>query len=98
MLMNFHINNLGLNKMAHHKGGGSSSNGRNSAGRRLGAKRSDGQFVHTGTIIYRQRGTHIHPGTNVGKGGDDTLFALADGYVKYERLGKFKKQVSVNPA
>lgn len=80
---------------AHKKGGGSSKNGRDSAGRRLGAKRSDGQFVKAGNILVRQRGTHFHPGNNVGIGKDDTLFALVDGVVKFERKGKFQRQVSV---
>ena len=79
------------------KGVGSTKNGRDSAGRRLGAKLSDGQTAKAGAIIYRQRGTKIHPGNNVGRGGDDTLFALISGFVKYERLGKDKKQVSVYP-
>lgn len=83
--------------MAHKKGMGSTKNNRDSAGRRLGAKRADGQFVLAGNILYRQRGTKIHPGTNVGIGSDDTLFALKDGIVKYERLGKDKKQVSIVP-
>lgn len=82
---------------AHHKGGGSTANGRDSAGRRLGAKRADGQTVTAGSILYRQRGTKIYPGVNVGRGGDDTLFAKADGVVKFERLGKDRKQVSVYP-
>ncbi|TGD21716.1 50S ribosomal protein L27 [Companilactobacillus suantsaicola] len=86
---------MNLQFFSHHKGGGSTSNGRNSAGRRLGAKRADGQAITAGAIIYRQRGTKIHPGTNVGRGGDDTLFALTDGVVKFERLGKNKKKVSV---
>ncbi|MFD1471120.1 50S ribosomal protein L27 [Companilactobacillus mishanensis] len=86
---------MNLQFFSHHKGGGSTTNGRNSAGRRLGAKRADGQPVTSGQIIYRQRGTKIHPGANVGRGGDDTLFALADGVVKFERLGKDKKKVSV---
>ena len=72
-------------------------NGRDSESKRLGAKRADGQFVLAGNILYRQRGTHIHPGNNVGKGGDDTLFALVDGVVKFERKGRDKKQVSVYP-
>ncbi len=80
---------------AHKKGVGSTRNGRDSESKRLGAKRSDGQAVLAGNIIYRQRGTHIHPGVNVGIGSDDTLYALTDGVVKYERLGKDKKQVSV---
>ena len=71
-----------LQFFAHHKGGGSTTNGRNSAGRRLGSKRGDGQMVNAGSILYRQRGTKIHPGANVGRGGDDTLFALTDGVVK----------------
>lgn len=86
---------MNLQFFSHHKGGGSTSNGRNSAGRRLGAKRADGQAITAGSIIYRQRGTKIHPGVNVGRGGDDTLFALTDGVVKFERLGRDKKQVSV---
>ena len=77
---------------------GSTKNGRDSAAQRLGAKRADGQFVLAGNILYRQRGTHIHPGKNVGRGSDDTLFAKIDGKVKYERLGKDRKQVSVYPA
>ncbi|MCI1985617.1 MULTISPECIES: 50S ribosomal protein L27 [Lacticaseibacillus] len=89
---------MNLQFFSHHKGGGSTSNGRNSAGRRLGAKRADGQTVLAGNILYRQRGTKIHPGLNVGIGGDDTLFAKADGVVKFERLGRDKKQVSVYPA
>jgi large subunit ribosomal protein L27 len=80
---------------AHKKGQSSTSNGRDSAGRRLGAKAADGEYVTAGCIIYRQRGTKIHPGTNVGRGTDDTLFATMDGYVKYEHLGKDKKKVSV---
>ena len=83
--------------MAHKKGGGSTKNGRDSIGKRLGAKRADGQFVLAGNILYRQRGTKIHPGVNVGRGGDDTLFATCAGIVKFERLGKDKKQVSVYP-
>jgi len=86
---------MNLQFFSHHKGGGSTSNGRDSAGRRLGAKRADGQAITAGSIIYRQRGTKVHPGTNVGRGGDDTLFALTDGVVKFERLGRDKKQVSV---
>lgn len=88
---------MNLQFFAHHKGGGSTSNGRDSAGRRLGAKRADGQSVRTGMILYRQRGTKIHPGANVGIGGDDTLFALVDGVVRFERLGKKRKKVSVYP-
>ena len=86
---------MNLQFFSHHKGGGSSANGRDSAGRRLGAKAGDGQAVTAGSIIFRQRGTKIHPGTNVGIGGDDTLFALKDGKVKFERLGKKNKQVSI---
>ncbi|KRL12925.1 MAG: 50S ribosomal protein L27 [Schleiferilactobacillus perolens] len=88
---------MNLQFFSHHKGGGSTANGRDSAGRRLGAKRADGQFVTAGSILYRQRGTHIHPGTNVKIGGDDTLFAVQDGVVKFERLGKDRKKVSVYP-
>ena len=81
--------------MAHKKGMGSTKNGRDSESKRLGAKKADGQFVIAGNILVRQRGTKIHPGTNVGRGGDDTLFALTDGVVKFERLGKDRKKVSV---
>ena len=80
---------------AHKKGVGSSKNGRDSAAKRLGPKRSDGQFVLAGNILVRQRGTKFHPGTNVGIGSDDTLYALVDGIVRFERLGRDKKQVSV---
>ena len=83
--------------MASKKGVGSSKNGRDSESKRLGVKRADGQVVSAGSILVRQRGTHIHPGLNVGIGKDDTLFALADGKVHYERLGRDKKQVSVYP-
>ena len=83
--------------MAHKKGLGSTKNGRDSESKRLGAKRADGQFVLAGNILYRQRGTKIHPGENVGRGGDDTLFAKVDGVVRFERLGKDRKQVSVYP-
>ena len=83
--------------MAHKKGVGSTKNGRDSAAQRLGTKRADGQFVLAGNILVRQRGTHIHAGTNVGIGSDDTLFAKADGVVRFERLGKDRKQVSVTP-
>ncbi|MGL4953460.1 MAG: 50S ribosomal protein L27 [Culicoidibacterales bacterium] len=86
---------MNLQLLASKKGVGSTRNGRDSAGRRLGAKRADGQTVSAGSILYRQRGTKIHPGTNVGRGGDDTLFALVEGIVKFERLGRDKKQVSV---
>lgn len=81
--------------MAHKKGMGSTKNGRDSESKRLGPKRADGQFVLAGNILVRQRGTKIHPGTNVGKGGDDTLYALVDGIVKFERMGKDRKKVSV---
>ena len=80
---------------AHKKGQSSTSNGRDSAGRRLGAKASDGEYITAGSIIYRQRGTKIHPGVNVGRGTDDTLYDTMSGYVKYEHLGKDRKQVSV---
>ena len=80
---------------AHKKGQSSTSNGRDSAGRRLGAKAADGEYIEAGSIIYRQRGTKIHPGKNVGRGTDDTLFAKIDGYVKYEKVGKDRKQASV---
>jgi large subunit ribosomal protein L27 len=83
--------------MAHKKGGGSSRNGRDSNSQRLGVKRYGGQLVTGGTIIVRQRGTKIHPGNNVGKGGDDTLFAKIDGYVTFERYDKTRKKVSVYP-
>ena len=88
---------IGLQFFAHKKGGGSTKNGRDSESKRLGAKRADGQFVLAGNILYRQRGTHIHPGTNVGIGSDDTLYALVDGTVKFEKLGKDRKKVSVYP-
>ena len=83
--------------MALKKGQGSIKNGRDSESKRLGVKRADGQFVLAGNILVRQRGTNVHPGTNVGKGSDDTLFALVDGKVKFERKGRDKKQVSVYP-
>jgi len=88
---------LNLQFFAHKKGVGSSKNGRDSVSKRLGAKRADGQFVLAGNILYRQRGTKIHPGVNVGRGKDDTLFALVDGVVRYERKGRDKKQVSIRP-
>ena len=88
---------LDLQFFAHKQGMGSSKNGRDSESKRLGAKRADGQFVKAGNILYRQRGTKIHPGVNVGRGGDDTLFALVDGVVRYERKGRDKKQVSIYP-
>ncbi|NMA94228.1 MAG: 50S ribosomal protein L27 [Clostridiales bacterium] len=83
--------------MASKKGVGSSKNGRDSASKRLGVKRGDGQFVSAGTILVRQRGTKIHPGNNVGKGGDDTLFATQSGVVRFERKDKTRKKVSVYP-
>ena len=83
---------IDLQLFAHKKGVGSSRNGRDSQSQRLGVKRSDGQFVLAGNILVRQRGTKIHPGINVGIGSDDTLYALADGKVRFERLGKDKKQ------
>ena len=86
-----------LQFFAHKKGVGSTKNGRDSESKRLGAKRADGQFVKAGNILYRQRGTKIHPGLNVGIGGDDTLFATADGIVRFERKGRDKKQVSIYP-
>ena len=88
---------LDLQFFAHKKGVGSTKNGRDSESKRLGAKRADGQIVKAGNILYRQRGTKIHPGVNIGRGGDDTLFALVDGRVKFERKGRDKKQVSVYP-
>jgi large subunit ribosomal protein L27 len=87
--------NMNLQLFAHKKGVGSTKNGRDSEAKRLGAKRADGQFVKAGNILYRQRGTHIHPGENVGRGGDDTLYAKADGIVRFTRLGKDRKQCSV---
>jgi large subunit ribosomal protein L27 len=81
--------------MAHKKGGGSSRNGRDSNAQRLGVKRFSGQKVLAGTILVRQRGTRFHPGVNVGKGGDDTLFALTDGFVKFQRLGKSRQAISI---
>ena len=86
---------LNIQLFAHKIGQGSSTNGRDSAGRRLGSKASDGELVTAGSILYRQRGTKVHPGENVGRGSDDTLFAKVDGVVKYERLGKDKTKVSV---
>ena len=88
---------LDLQLFAHKKGMGSTKNGRDSESKRLGAKRADGQFVLAGNILYRQRGTHIHPGNNVGIGKDDTLFALIDGVVKFEKYDKTRRQVSVYP-
>ena len=89
---------LNIQLFAHKKGVGSTKNGRDSESKRLGAKRADGQAVLAGNILVRQRGTKIHPGINVGIGSDDTLYALVDGKVKFERKGQDKKQVSVYPA
>ena len=89
---------INVQLFAHKKGGGSTKNGRDSESKRLGAKRADGQFVLAGNILVTQRGTHIHPGNNVGRGSDDSLFALIDGTVKFERLGRDRKQVSVYAA
>ena len=86
---------ISIQFFAHKKGVGSTKNGRDSEAKRLGVKRADGQYVLAGNIIVRQRGTHIHPGNNVGIGSDDTLFALIDGTVKFERMGKDRKKVSV---
>lgn len=88
---------MNLQLFASKKGVGSSKNGRDSRAKRLGVKRSDGQFVLAGNILMRQRGTKIHPGHNVRRGSDDTLFAVADGIVRFERLGRDKKKVSVYP-
>ena len=88
---------MDLQLFGHKKGVGSSRNGRDSESKRLGVKRADGQHVLAGNILVRQRGTKIHPGTNVKRGGDDTLFALVDGVVAFERLGRDKKQCSVYP-
>lgn len=88
---------MNLQFFATKKGGGSTQNGRDSHSKRLGAKAGDGQVVTGGSILYRQRGTKIYPGNNVGRGGDDTLFAKIDGIVKFERRGRDKKQVSVYP-
>ena len=88
---------MNLQLFAHKKGVGSTKNGRDSESKRLGVKSADGQFVLAGNIIVRQRGTKIHPGNNVGKGGDDTLFAKIDGVVRFERMGKDKKKASVYP-
>ncbi len=88
---------LDIQFFASKKGVSSTKNGRDSHSKRIGAKKTDGEFATAGSIIYRQRGTKIHPGTNVMKGGDDTLFCTIDGVVKYERLGKNRKKVSVYP-
>ena len=89
---------INIQLFAHKKGVGSTRNGRDSESKRLGVKRADGQFVLAGNILVRQRGTHIHPGNNVGIGSDDTLFAKVDGTVRFERLGKDRKRVSVYEA
>jgi len=89
---------INIQLFAHKKGMGSTRNGRDSESKRLGVKRSDGQMVNAGTIIMRQRGTKIHPGNNVGRGSDDTLYALIDGRVRFERYDKTRKQVSVYSA
>ena len=88
---------MNLQFFAHKKGVGSTKNGRDSESKRLGPKRADGQFVKAGNILYKQRGTRIHPGVNVGKGGDDTLFATADGILRFERKGRDRKVASVYP-
>ncbi len=88
---------LNIQLFAHKKGQSSTKNGRDSAGRRLGAKASDGEFVTSGSILYRQRGTKVYPGNNVKIGKDDTLYTTIDGYVKFERRGRDKKQASVYP-
>ena len=87
--------NISLQFFAHKKGGGSTRNGRDSESKRLGVKRADGQFVLAGNILVRQRGTHIHPGQGVGIGSDDTIYARVDGVVRFERLGRDRKKVSV---
>ena len=88
---------LDLQFFAHKKGMGSTKNGRDSESKRLGAKRADGQFITAGSVISRQRGTRIHPGNNVGRGGDDTLFAKVDGVLRFERKGRDRRQASVYP-
>lgn len=88
---------LNIQLFAHKKGQGSTKNGRDSIAKRLGAKAADGEYVTGGSILYRQRGTRIYPGVNVGIGSDDTVYAKVDGYVKFERLGRDRKQVSVYP-
>ena len=89
---------LSMQFFAHKKGVGSTKNGRDSESKRLGVKRADGQHVLAGNILVSQRGTHIHPGENVGRGSDDTLFALIDGQVRFERVGRDRKKVSIYPA
>lgn len=86
---------INVQLFAHKKGGGSTKNGRDSESKRLGTKRADGQYVLAGNILVKQRGTHIHPGNNVGRGSDDSLFAKINGTVKFERVGRDRKQVSV---
>lgn len=93
----FELMKLNIQLFAHKKGQGSTKNGRDSESKRLGAKAADGEYVTGGSILYRQRGTKIYPGVNVGIGSDDTVFAKISGYVKFERLGKDRKQVSVYP-
>ena len=88
---------LSMQFFAHKKGVGSTKNGRDSESKRLGVKRADGQHVLAGNILVRQRGTHIHPGENVGRGSDDTLFALIDGQVRFESVGRDRKKVSIYP-
>ena len=88
---------LDIQLFAHHKGQGSTSNGRDSIGRRLGAKAADGEFITAGSIIYRQRGTKVFPGTNVRRGNDDSLYTTVDGILRFERLGRDKKQASAYP-
>ena len=88
---------LDIQLFAHHKGQGSTSNGRDSAGRRLGAKAADGEYIKAGSILYRQRGTKIFPGLNVRRGSDDTIYSTVDGIVKFERLGRDRTQASVYP-
>ncbi len=88
---------MNLQLFAHKKGVGSSRNGRDSESKRLGVKKHDGQLVSAGSILVRQRGTKIHPGNNVGRGGDDTLFALVDGIVSFKHMGKRRKKVSIMP-
>ncbi len=95
--MVIHMIRISMQFFAHKKGVGSTKNGRDSESKRLGVKRADGQFVVSGNILVRQRGTHIHPGANVGRGSDDTLFATVDGTVRFERLGRDRKKVSVYP-
>ncbi len=88
---------MNLQFFAHKKGVGSTKNGRDSESKRLGPKKADGQFVKAGNVLYKQRGTRIHPGVNVGRGGDDTLFATADGILRFERKGRDRKVASVYP-